>query len=1017
MFKRIFIFLTFVFCTLANCFNIVGSSWLLIDDIEISDATATVDNSAPYVCYNKSTNTNFKSLKRALDLALSNQEIIVYINSKINCYESIEIKSGVTLTIPFIGKSFDSSYNAPNVSDVTLYRIDSADERTNYGNVLGDSNASNVSKYRSILLNMRNGADIIVNGTLNLGGASTSTGNNGYYSEINLGLDSSITCNSGSTFNCFGYIKENYDDAINAGMEEYRGSINNLYDAGRYLIIKNGATLYTNLALYDVLSAGNLTGMLAAQQCPFNIFDFQSIQTYATFESGSFMYGAAIVVGPNNMSVLKDLSIISSKSSGLSSLLYIESGNISFEYKPNDARYSSRTSSINPTNIVMNGLIEIGYLYFSEYSGQVELDTRLFHLPISSKLSIYVTNGSIFNINKKVKFLMGSKLIVDEGGFLNINESVAFYNSAVAPERNTSLGIYYDSTGKDDALLCCNGTLTINSDNSNSGYLGAKITHNSITSNATLNFNSISNASYLTSEVKEGTSDTIVIVTSSGNFYDGSSIFTAQFSSGNIYTSNHQDSNYFWDGIYLSTALINVNVDNNVLFPVFEYTITLSENSDGSSPYNSELVNMNTSGSTSVTRGIYFNIVVNDAIDVSIIKSNGESISYNQTNWIYIDGDFDINIIPSEGVKINLSVFKDPNYNDNEEKWNQGTGHVKFYVQESSTENGTYVETFSRQASSFTTYVKKGNYFKVGYAWDQPDSVISLSGMNGFTANNRIYTNDNNFSPQPSSTWDNNTTSSLSGAFLAGNSVTTGLIYTFELGYYSGHAKAEDTCLLPDTLVTMSDGTYKEIKDVQNGDMVKIFNHWTGLIDSAPIMFNWEGEYSLYTILHVNFDNGKYLDIVANHGLFDIDLNEYVYIDVNSIDSYVGHNFYTCINGQVGNAKIVSYEIRQKYTKVYTPVTYQHLNYFTNDLLGIPGDIPGLFNYLELDSNMKVDRDLMQKDIEKYGLYSYEEFSNLIPYEVFVAFNVAYLKISVGKGMLTYQQILYYIDFYKEYWS
>jgi len=61
---------------------------------------------------------------------------------------------------------------------------------------------------------------------------------------------------------------------------------------------------------------------------------------------------------------------------------------------------------------------------------------------------------------------------------------------------------------------------------------------------------------------------------------------------------------------------------------------------------------------------------------------------------------------------------------------------------------------------------------------------------------------------------------------------------------------------------------------------------------------------------------------------------------------------------------------------------------------------------------MKFDQAKIQADIEKYGLYTYDDFSEYLTYEQFMAFNVQYFKIPVGKGLYTYDGILELIDQY-----
>ena len=59
---------------------------------------------------------------------------------------------------------------------------------------------------------------------------------------------------------------------------------------------------------------------------------------------------------------------------------------------------------------------------------------------------------------------------------------------------------------------------------------------------------------------------------------------------------------------------------------------------------------------------------------------------------------------------------------------------------------------------------------------------------------------------------------------------------------------------------------------------------------------------------------------------------------------------------------------------------------------------------------MNYDEEAMQADIEKYGLYTYEDFKGLMTEDLFNALPWKYFKIAVGKGMMTWDDILYTID-------
>ena len=54
----------------------------------------------------------------------------------------------------------------------------------------------------------------------------------------------------------------------------------------------------------------------------------------------------------------------------------------------------------------------------------------------------------------------------------------------------------------------------------------------------------------------------------------------------------------------------------------------------------------------------------------------------------------------------------------------------------------------------------------------------------------------------------------------------------------------------------------------------------------------------------------------------------------------------------------------------------------------------------------------MAADIEKYGLYSYDQFSAYITYEQYLMFQGQYLKICVEKGYMSFEDILSLIKMY-----
>lgn len=225
-------------------------------------------------------------------------------------------------------------------------------------------------------------------------------------------------------------------------------------------------------------------------------------------------------------------------------------------------------------------------------------------------------------------------------------------------------------------------------------------------------------------------------------------------------------------------------------------------------------------------------------------------------------------------------------------------------------------------------------------------------------------------------------------------------------------------CLLKDTLVLMADLTMKKVQDLNLGDLVLVFNHETGLIDKSPIIFiNHKNEKEKeVNILKLKFDDDSSLEIVKDHALFDINLNKYVVISSNTVDKFINHKFY-CYDGKRSYlVKLIDFEIYSSEENMYCPVTAFHMNLFANNILTMPTlsyDITGLYNIFKLDKDMKYDTKSKSEDIARYGLFSYEEFIKIIKIskEAFDVSPAVYLKVSLGKKLITKKQIKLIVNY------
>lgn len=220
-------------------------------------------------------------------------------------------------------------------------------------------------------------------------------------------------------------------------------------------------------------------------------------------------------------------------------------------------------------------------------------------------------------------------------------------------------------------------------------------------------------------------------------------------------------------------------------------------------------------------------------------------------------------------------------------------------------------------------------------------------------------------------------------------------------------------CLAEGTLITLADGSKVPVEQLTGEEMLLVWNMYTGEFDIAPILFIDSEPLKTYRVIDLSFSDGTNVKVVYEHGFWDYDLNKYVYFNENAAE-YLGHWFEKAVTDENGlsvheRVQLVGVEIEEAQTALYSPITYGHFCYFVNDMLSMPGGIDGMFNIFEVEpETMRYDATAMQADIDKYGLFSYEEFSEIVPIseEVFKAFQGQYLKVAIGKGYITEERLV-----------
>ena len=101
--------------------------------------------------------------------------------------------------------------------------------------------------------------------------------------------------------------------------------------------------------------------------------------------------------------------------------------------------------------------------------------------------------------------------------------------------------------------------------------------------------------------------------------------------------------------------------------------------------------------------------------------------------------------------------------------------------------------------------------------------------------------------------------------------------------------------------------------------------------------------------------------------------------------------------------------------RVYEVITPKNLTCFTNGLLSVSSLLDSFCNIFEIDSNtLTYNKELMKKDIDKYGIFSYEEYQGKLSKQAYEMLNLQYMKVALGKGVITQEHRLYLRDFFNE---
>lgn len=246
----------------------------------------------------------------------------------------------------------------------------------------------------------------------------------------------------------------------------------------------------------------------------------------------------------------------------------------------------------------------------------------------------------------------------------------------------------------------------------------------------------------------------------------------------------------------------------------------------------------------------------------------------------------------------------------------------------------------------------------------------------------------------------------------------TNTTYYYYVGYHMAE-KGDGSCVTPDTLITLADGSKVRVDSLTGEEQLLVWNMEKGKFDSAPIMFIDSEEEKEVEVIKLYFSDGTEVKVISEHGFWDYNLNKYVYLDRDAAE-YIGHTFAKQNGDALEKVELVDVVLENQVTTAWSPVTAGHLCYFVNGMLSMPGGVGGLFNIFGVDAEtMTYNYKAMAHDIETYGLFTYEELSQYadLSREMFEAAGGQYLKVSIGKGNMTMDELVAMIERYCKFFE
>ena len=153
------------------------------------------------------------------------------------------------------------------------------------------------------------------------------------------------------------------------------------------------------------------------------------------------------------------------------------------------------------------------------------------------------------------------------------------------------------------------------------------------------------------------------------------------------------------------------------------------------------------------------------------------------------------------------------------------------------------------------------------------------------------------------------------------------------------------------------------------------------------------------------------IDVINEHGFFDLTLNEFVFINQYNYQNFCGHKFVMINGNQVVEATLEYTECILTIKECYSIRTAYNDNAILNGALSLTiEDFEGITTTFKVSENMTYDKEYLDSLVSLYGLYTYDEWAEYMPEYIFEMFQCKYYKIYVGLGILKVEDFFTLLD-------